>query len=290
MTELAEMQYEMNGLLLGRGTPYHVSKVDFGTPDMVLNDGDRPREDGERFGRDYRKGRTIIFDAHVLTNGHALDAIDVLEAAWLADDIRDIPGAVTTLRMRRGGRTRIVWGRPRKLAVTTGTTLSGWAPFTAEFRTDSHLYYDDVEQSTTVTLVPPQGGGVVSPVVAPVTTVAESNSRQGDIVVGGTVPTWMVFEIRGPITNPTIGILSRWSVTLNITLASDNWVTIDPRPWSRSVRTRFGDNAAGAFTPTSPKLSDLRLPPGPATVTLRGTDPTGTASMTARWRNAYASF
>ncbi len=289
MPELAEMQYEMHGLLMGPGTRYQVEHVDFGTAGVRDHDADQAREDGVRFGRDYRSGRTITFDAHVLTAGSALGAIDTLQAAWLADDIRLSPGAVTTLRWRRGGRSRRIYGRPRKLAVTTGRTLSGWAPFTAEFVTTDHLFYEDTEQSETVTIVPPQGGGVVSPVVSPVTTVPVS-TRQGDIGVAGTVPTWLTVQINGPITNPSIEVLGRWRASLNLTLASDEFVVIDPRPWSRRVMTRFGVNAAGAFTPDSPRLSQLRVPPGVSTVVLRGTDATGTASMTVTWRGAYTSF
>lgn len=289
MPELGELQYDMHGLLLGAGTAYQIREVDFGTPDMRPQDVDRAREDGIRFGRDYRRARTITFEGAVLTTGPALDAIDALTAAWLADDIRLQPGVVTTLRMRRGGRARRVWGRPRNIAVTSGATLRGWAPFTAEFTTADHLFYDDVEQTASVDIVPPIGGGVVSPVVSPVTTVAESVA-QGRIVVGGTAPTWPVIRINGPIMRPTVELLGRWSITLAVSLASDDYLVVDPRPWTRHVTTRFGTNSAGAFTATSPPLSDLTLPPGDTTLVLRGTDATGTASASVAWRDAYTTY
>ncbi len=295
MADLVDLQYELGeGFLFGRGTPFTVERMGMGTPDGRYNDRERPREDGIMFGRDFLNGRTITFDGHVVqTSGWnaTLDNITELEAAWLSDEIRLTPGAVTSLRMKHGSHQRVVYGRPRRFAAVKGRTKQGIAPFTADFVCIDHRFYGDVEESETITFVPPISGGIVAPVDAPVSTVGGSTSRQGDIVIGGTQPAFTRFTIHGPITNPVITVLNRWTIRMTLSLAYDDYVVIDPRPWGpRGVRTRFGVNAAGKFTADSPMLSKLQLPPGPHTVTLSGTDPTATSWMTVAWNPVYASF
>lgn len=291
MAELAELQYQLDtdGLLFGRGTPITVAAADFGAAEVAVADTDRSREDGQRFGRDFYSARTITFDMTVLTRGSALPTLDELAAAWRADAVRSTPGAVLALRHRRGGRTRRTFGRPRRFAPTAGATLRGLVPVVADFRTVDHLFYDDAELTSTVSITEAAQGGLVLPLRPPLV-LSGSGSGRAPVQVGGTESTWLVSAIHGPILNPTVQVVDQWSITLLTSIAAGQTVVVDPRPWKRTVTGSDGSNLAGAFTADSQRLSLLRIPPGTHEVILRGQDPTGTASLTTFWRAAWSSF
>lgn len=294
--ELLDDSCELDGYAFGGHvhgqTLVMIEDVVFESPDIVSVDRQLPRSDGIRFGRDYRGGRTIAFTMHVFgdTGGQGLGILDELTAAWMGDSVRTRPGAVQTLRIKTGGRTRRVYGRSRRFApVSTKIAANGWAPVEADFRTVDHYFYDDNESNNTVAIVPPSGGGLLAPLVAPLSTLAISYAP-GEIQVGGTVPVYPVFVIRGPISLPTVDVIGEYRVTLGLTLAHDEFVVIDPRPWTRGVRRNNLYSVAGTMTPASPRLSSIKLAPGPHEIILSGLDETGTASLTVAWRDTYTSF
>lgn len=288
--EVGDLTADLDGYRFGDGTNLLITDIDYGIVDIISNDAQLPRADGIRFGRDYRAGRTITFELSSLLDpgAGALGQWAQLESTWLAGRIRSQPGAVSTLRLGRAGRTRVVYGRPRRFAPIGGKSTFGNVDATADFQCVDHLFYGAAAWSDTLSIVPPPAGGLTFPIEFPWGTVAES-SEQGHIVVGGTSPAWMVFLIRGPIAQPTIEVVDEWSLPLNLTLLAGEYVVIDPRPWSRGVRKNGLINVAGALSPAAPRLSDVRLDPGVHEVVLRGTDQSGTASLTAEWRDAYNS-
>jgi len=283
--------YAFGGHVHGQ-TVVMIEDVTFDSPDVVSVDRQLPRSDGIRFGRDYRGGRTITINMHVF-GAHGADGMAILNdlaAAWSGDEARRLPGSVQTLRISYAGRTRRVYGRSRRFApVATKTASTGWAPVVADFRCVDHLFYDDVEKVNEVGIVPPSGGGLVAPLVAPLTTLGISYAP-GEITVGGTVPCWPVFIIKGPISLPTIDVIGEYRVTLATIIREDEFVIVDPRPWSRGVRLNGTQSIAGQLTPASPRLSEVRLTPGPHEIILSGLDETGTSSLTVAWRDCYTMF
>lgn len=283
--------YAFGGHVHGQ-TVIMIEDVTFESPDVVSVDRQLPRSDGIRFGRDYRGARTITVTMHVF-GAHGEDGMAILNdlaAAWSGEAVRRLPGSVQTLRIRYAGRTRRVYGRSRRFAPTSLRTAStGWAPVVADFRTVDQYFYDDVEKVNEVGIVPPSGGGLVAPLVAPLTTLGISYAP-GDIVVGGTVPCWPVFIIKGPISLPTIDCIGEWRVTLAVTIAEDEFIVVDPRPWTRGVRKNGIHSVAGYLTPSSPRLSEVMLAPGPHEIILSGLDETGTSSLTVAWRDRYTMF
>lgn len=279
------------GYGFGMGTDVLVLDLEVGQADIVSNDASLPMQDGLRFGRDYRAGRVITFDMIVLlgTGPDALDALARVETAWLADTVRATPGMVSALSLTRGGRTRRVYGRPRRFALAPERDRFGWLSAIADFQCVDHLFYSDAELVTTVGLSTPSVGGLVGPLIGPID--AES-AGEGvlDVFVGGTVPGWPVIRISGPIVDPTIELTGHWSATLRTTLASDQWVTIDTTPWNRAVRRHDGANLAGRFTASSQRVSHMRVPPGRQQFVLRGLDPTGTAHADIHIREAFSSY
>lgn len=287
---LDNLQYEIGDFVFGRSTEFTVQRVEFGPPQLRNQDVNKSRTDGMRFGRDYKASRTITFDLNVLTPPDpALSALDQLAAAWSGDAVRRTPGATTTLRWNRGGRTRRVWGRPREFESVTGRTLSGWIPVTATFVTEGPYFYEDEQQSVTVDFVPPTGSGFTVPYTVPLT-FSGVNPSQGSFTLDTVPPltTPLEIQINGPITNPRIVFDNDLVVELRVSIASDDYALIDPI--SMTVMSRFGQNWSGKLTPDSTYLSGIELGAGTHNAVLTGTDSTGSSSTTIRWRTVHASY
>src|SRR5690606_34404251 len=136
-------------------------------------------------------------------------------------------------------------------------------------------------------LVPPPSGGFVTPFVFPLTTTA-AQQIPGQMTSGGLVETWPVVTINGPVQRPKVELTDLWFVELDANLAGDQSVTIDTRPWARTVLRNDGASLAGKLTRRSARLSKATIPPGSQfQVRFSGTDLTGTASMSLRFRDAY---
>lgn len=261
---------------------------DLGAVDIREDDADRPREDGRAFGQDFRGGRTISFELGVFGQDEAAarTTLAALARAWRADPVRGTPGAVAELRMRHAGRERVAYGRPRRFASNDSEIGQGVATVVADFAVTDDVFYGTTAQIEDVTLAPPLGGGLTGVLAAPLTTTTTSD-RSAAITVGGELSAWPVLTIHGPTTNPVVEVVGRWRLELRTTLAYDRAVTVDPRPWARSVLLNGGGSLAGAVTRTSPRLSAMALPPGSYEVALRGIDETGTSSVRFAWRDAY---
>lgn len=278
-----------DGPVFGDGTTYVVESYSIGEAQGETSDVPAPRADGRRFGRDYREGRTITLDLAVSApdEAGAQTAYDALHAWWTRTAIRHEPGAQSALRYARAGRQRRVYGRGRKFMPNHDLDYLGVIRVTATFDTDGVRFYDDTAETMHTTLVPPSSGGITVPFTVPFGFVNPS-AGQGTVQVGGSVPAPLTLTINGPITDPSVSVVDEFDIELSGTLAADDYVTIDPR--AGTVLTRFGINWAGRFSADSQHLPDIALSPGAHQIVLRGTDPTGTASLDATWRATYASF
>lgn len=291
MTVLTDGQYQLDdGPVMGWHTNYVLGPPALAEAELASQDKANPGADGRRFGRDYLAGETITLDISVSGTRETVHGLhETLQAYWRARSIRHVPGEVSVLRYNIGNRPRRVYGRPRKFTPNFDRSYLGVIVVTATFDTAEPVYYEDVSRAETVELVPPSGGGVTSPVISPVVTL-DTGLGDGVVTIGGTSPTWVVMEIHGPISNPVVEALNHWSFQLSVSIADGETVTIDPRPWSRGVRSSFGANYAGKFRATDPSLSSLALPPGATEFVLRGNDITGTSWMTAQWYDARDAF
>jgi len=204
--------------------------------------------------------------------------------------VRRTPGTVASRRSRLDAREREVFGRPRRFAQDDTHAPEGVVLLTVDFQCVNDLAFAPVESVESVSLVPPPSGGLVTPLAAPLTTVAPV-SVPGSVEVGGDVEAWPVVEIFGPITDPTVQVTGEWSTTLRLTIPEGDSIVLDSRPWKRTVlRGSDGASFAGAIPRTSSPLSRWGLSPGGHEVALRGTDATGTASMRFSWRDTYTSL
>lgn len=254
--------------------------------DITDQDADRPRGDGLLFGSDYRGGTLITFDVKI-DGKDEQDANDLLQSfgqAWRADYVRAQPGRMASLTAHTG---RTVFGRPRRFQPNYELTPFGLTVVTCDFQAADDLWYG-AENITTIKLIPDLGGGVVAPLASPVSTTASSDRSQV-IRVGGTAATWPVIKIQGPITNPEVEVLGQFKLAFNLRLESDQTLTIDTRPWARSI-TRNGANVSGSLRASGSRLSDASLTPGIYDVALRGISDLGTAQTQFIWRDAFPSM
>ena len=290
---MSSWTFEIGGLTVGAGTGYYV--LDFaGETELAVKDATRSGADGTRFGRDTRAGSTYTFEfrIHGTSPENCLDMADALRARWRGDAVRQSPGVVTELRVIRPGRDSVVFGRPRKFAVTDVENVgAGHVDAQAEFQASDDLFYSYTETVVPIALRPANVGGFVVPATAPWGAANAAPPSENSVTVGGSLPTWLVVDIHGPVSSPVIEVVDHYTISMpGVNIPDNQTLTIDPRPWARSVKTNEGANKAGAFASTSPKLDDLKIEPGTHIVKLSGTDSTGTAYIDVRFRNANAGF
>lgn len=263
--------------------------------DGTLGDLDRPREDGRAFGEDYRGAKTLSFEMGVLTDRHGyadvyaanLDAIDRIESVWDSPKFRSTPGKIGVMRSRAGGTTWRCYGRPRNLGEATGMfTSKGYTPITAEFALADSAWYSDTKTVESVTITPPEAPGLIGPLKAPLTT-QRIMSSYGIAAVGGSRPTWPVVTIFGPVTNPLVKI-GPLTIDLDLKVPEGNSLTIDPRPWQRTVLRNDGATFAGSLTANSTLMRAMTLAPGTYEIRYDGIDGTGTSRVQVEWRDARA--
>lgn len=234
----------------------------------------RPQEDGAVFGRDFRGAKTYVFAIGVLTDelneyggmfgtepeSANLDALNLLEARWTHEKWRANPTDYAMLRSNEAGRTSRCYGRPGRWEEAAGIlTQHGYTPVVADFSLIDDRWYDDVEDSIVVT---PSSGAV-------------------PMAVGGFASTWVTVTFQGPVTNPSVTIAGAYSVGLTGTLTSTQSITVDPRPWARTVLRNDGVSLPGWMD--GPKMKYMKVEPGTRNVTYTGT---GASSATLRWRDA----
>lgn len=254
-----------------------------GSPDVETDDARRPRGDGVLFGADFVGGRTIDFEIDVVGDDEAetLSRVSALSRAWRADRIRQTPGALAELTSHNG---RTAFGRPRRFAASDDSLPQGLSAVTADFVTADANWYGP-EQASRVDFVPAAGGGLKAPLASPLSTTATSD-RSTVFTVSGAANTWPVFEVVGPISNPVVEVVGRFRLTFRLSLAYDQRLVIDTRPWARTI-LRNGASVAGSLSRTSSRLSQASLPTGSHQLVLRGASAPGTAAVTVRWRDAY---
>lgn len=280
-----------------RGKARNREAPEFTDTELTLEDGDRPRQDGRTFGQDFRRGLTITFQMGArgagTTNAAATaDAKRILreqQLAWRGDGVRLQAGAMAKLTHLVDGVELTTYGRPRRWAPGTTNLHAGEGTAVATFDTMDDVWYGP-EQQQRVDLVPPTSTQGVSLPVAPPHVLGVGQIAAGGIVVGGVLPAWVSAEVHGPIANPVVKLTGGWEWRLARTILTGQHVTLDARPWARTILTSAGGSYAGYLNRQYARLAEGQMQPGAHTLTLGGSDPTGTAYMILRWTPAHASM
>jgi hypothetical protein len=289
-----EWRLSYPGVEYAFGTPatpvFNRTTPDLGDVDIRVSDVDRPRADGRAFGVDFRGGRTISFDLGLRARSEAEVRQEAarLQQVWRADAVRSTAGALATLTTQYAGRQRVIYGRPRRLAVDySDAGINSFVTAVADFAAIDDLFYDADEYSAQFGSVPPTTGGLVAPLAAPLSTT-RSSSRATSLRVNTEMPTWPVIRIYGPMTNPVLNIGDEFEIEVRLSLRYDEFVHIDTRPWARSAMRNGYANVSGLVRGS--RLSQAALGPGNYPVGIKGMDPTGTARVSISWTPVYVSL
>lgn len=286
------MRFKVGGVEMDGSNdgPIVVSGFDSGSAAVRENDTDRPSGDGVIVGRDFIGAKTWAFDLSVRGHniGEVLAAEAPLSAVWLDPKIRQQPQKTISISYEIGGRWRRVYGRPGAYAGTNGDFQAelGFGFVTCNFRVTDYRHFDDVESSVRLSIVPGSTGGLLAPLMAPLSTVGGGPPRAGRIRNDGDSPTPLRVVFKGPVINPWIRAATGWELALGVSLAWDEVVEVDAR---EGTILRNGVPAAGLLKPST-RLSAAVLPPGDSDITFGGVDLTGTASVTLAWRSAHSSI
>jgi hypothetical protein len=256
-----------------------------------IGDADRDNQDskltgvdGTSFGADTVSGQTDAFGLTALgdTDEEARALYDEFRRLWRADTIRSTPGAMATLTAPSG---RSTFGRPRRITPSFYPPGSAAIGITADFATADDLWYGE-EDHLDVPIASSQSGGFVFPMRFPAVSRGYTSASNG-FVVGGTRPTWPVITIHGHILNPVVEVPGAFTFAADVSLAYDEWLTIDTRPGRRFV-TKNGVQSA-KLTRASTLLPAAVLQPGAHTMTLTGSSTTGAPTARVGWRPAFTT-
>lgn len=286
---LVDFQFELGGVVFGKGQPVRVRTLDTGTSTTRNQDHDGPG-DYRWFGRDWITPADWVFELHTRTDGGpaaALQAASELGSVWDAVATRGTPGAVLPLRYRMAGRVRRVYGRPRRWSAPPARTIhAGYLPIVADFARSDGNHYDDTERSVSSDLTGSTNPlGISSPVRSPfAATFGNWTAPTRTAVVGGDRATWPIIEFRGGV-NPWAEVAG-WRCRVLASLNWDEVVTVDTRPWVRSSTLN------GSYAPLDrgSRLQEMQLPPGNWPVRYGNDSSVGAPSVTVRWRNAWSSL
>jgi len=262
------------------GYPFAIAP-EIGDTERATQDGTLPGVDGATFGVDTFAGQTVAFGLTAIgeTDDDARALYDEFRKTWRADTIRSTPGELAMLTAPSG---RSTFGRTRRITPTFFPSNAGAVGITADFATADDLWYGD-EEFLEVPLALSQSGGFVFPARFPL--VARGyTTASNTFVVHGSRPTWGVIDVFGPILNPTVDVPGAFRFSSPVSLAYDEWLTIDTRPGRRFV-TKNGVQSA-PLTRKSTLLPASALPVGSHTMTLSGSAATGVPRARISWRPA----
>ncbi|TKR27130.1 hypothetical protein FA014_01875 [Cellulomonas hominis] len=280
--------FELDGVPFGAGAPWGVAEWDRGSRTLVTQDVVLQARDGRVFGRDREDGPewTFMLRPSDVDGGELLAELARLRTAWEGPRGSLLDEAV--LRYATGGRTRRVFGRPRRFAEASAPheREAGLADVQATFQLSDPLHYDDEESSIDLGIVPASSALLRFPTAPPFRWTSEGGQTVRGAVVGGDAPTPVTIRFHGPVARPWVRI---GGVVVQVfgDLAWDQQLVVDAR---RLLITR-GDGAPwpGMLSPTT-RMADLRLAPGTHGVTFGGTDLTGTSRVEVAWRDAWRSL
>lgn len=266
----------------------NTTETDTGSP--AVQDQAVVGHDGMLFGIDTLPGMVITQSGYAMIQGSpaaAMDAYSALAGVWNDPTIRLADGAVQVLRgfYPYSNVVRRCYGRGRKIMPTYGLVNQGIVSWTAQFQCADNTWYEDVQNSVTLTMVPSYfGGGLTPPVTPPYRLTSQTNFQQSVINNTGSLPTWPVITFHGPIAFPTLTYVNTpVTVGYNGTIASGATLVIDTRPWARTALLN-GTSVAGALTGSA--MISLQAWPGQTLLKMGGQDYTGTSVCTVAWRSA----
>ncbi|MEU6460343.1 hypothetical protein [Streptomyces sp. NPDC046976] len=315
---------------------YCLGEPDVSFGDMDLADAPLPGEDGIRMGRDYQRNATVTFELGVDGNAGpvdlhwpmrpwksgnpvggwasteavlaawnkrdqgpyqwGLDGLNMLRQVWRADALRGGAGRAGWLVHGTAGRTRQLYGRPRKFAVShSRLSRQGYTPVVCEFAAVDDRFYEQEEKDVELYdhrlgVQPPRPGRTSG------AGWTFDSKKSATFQQKGTENTYPYIQFYGPCKNPKLTVgPSLWAVQLSVSIAAGDHVTIDARPWMRTAIHYQGatsKSVADKLTRSSPRLSQMFIPPGYWSASMSfsalGSHVITGPRLRMAWRDAYS--
>lgn len=282
-TEL-DYQYDINGVLIGKGTPFKVIRQEgiFSLPDINVSDTQREGADGEYSSNDETlSGRTITFEIVMLGDHSSTNDADTLYEKLQAatSDLR----SSWPLGIKRPNRPeRFVSVKTRRRSFPSDYDFAvGHGQGALQFKALDPRIYESMLNEPQAIDVFGIFGGMSFPEIWPLTFGAATTQGTLNAINSGTYPTPAKFSIVGPVTNPAV-VHVGLQRTLQITgsLAFNEVLEID-----LDARTVLlgGVNRRSWLTTAQWFL----LQPGDNQLRFTGTT-SGEPRMAASWRSAWA--
>ena len=266
-----------------------LTDVELDLGDMRTGDAEWPIRHGSRPGIDYLEAGsltlTMCSSPNAQDDASANAAVSSFVRAWRLG-LREEPGRLAPLWVSVGGRSRVVYGRPGRLAPPapgSNAMKQGVAMLTAEFRILDPLVYAASSSDVTVSVVPKTLGGIIAPIVTPVTTALTSDTSYRFITVGGDADAPFSVTFHGPATDPKV-VVDGVEVSVVGKIEYDEDVTVDGR--ARTVTLADGSPAAFRLS-RGTRIDRMRLTPGEHEISFTATDRTGTARATVSVTPSY---
>jgi hypothetical protein len=277
-------QFQIGDLVFGRNTLFPINELNMNGYDVTSGDYQIASADELRMTRDFFAPTAISFTLAVLDNfilpnmggfGTAVPvpdgrfALDNLVREWRADEVRKVWGATKPIKSRQdNGKTTLIYGRPRKLAVGKASRKSEFAVVVAEFQRSDTLAYSNEEYF--VNVLPGAGSTAVSR-------------------FDGQAPSWLRFLITGPANDPLITFGSQFQVQLDYNIPAGKVVEVNSYPWTRRVILAPDNlNLSPLMIPPSPYLSEMKfLANTVRNVSWSAGGTTGASNLSVLWREAY---
>lgn len=201
---MADRQITWRGTVLGRGSPYAITKIEGwqGLPDMRVSNSDRPGRHGQYPGSMRASGRVITVTYRISDHSGGLpDAVDALEAALAPDE----NPAEEQLRISWDGTTRMVMARCEGHQLTMDPRWpTGSATGTIRWTATDPRRYGMTLHSDSCELPAPVSSGLAFPLAFP---LAFGPGTSGGVMVAsnaGGAAVWPVLLVDGPSTGPVI--------------------------------------------------------------------------------------
>lgn len=269
-----------------------IENFQFGSTELRTKYVDRPNGSGQLVGKDWLGSSTISID--IATNKsnltEAIAEANNLEREWKKASTRLTSNVPVALSYSMDGQKWFkVYGRPGAFTGITPDVLArlGVARITADFVVTDPNHYSGSEHANTLTYVPEKRGGLVAPLISPLTSSGSSGESARFVDNEGDLPSPIVARFYGPISQPRLRNSKNQEFGLRTSIAAGDWVEIDSR--LGTVKKKNGSSVAGLLT-TRTRLSTLTLPAGQSEWFFSGSDSTATSKVEIRWSDAYTGL
>lgn len=268
---------------------FALTEVDVSLGDVRTADVPWPLRSGSRPGAEYLDAGSVtmtMVTPYGINDAAAADAATGRFLRAWRQGMKEAPGVLTPLLVEAHGKARVVYGRPGRISPPIPGSYGldqGIAEIVAEFRILDPIVYDAEPTGVTLSVIPKSLGGIIAPLVTPITTTITSGVEYRILTVPGDAPAPLRVIFHGPALDPVVRV-NGVEIGVSGTILYDENVIADGR--DRTVLLSDGRQAATRLSRRS-RLDRLVAEPGEHEISFSATDRTGTARVTVEATPAY---